>query len=240
MSCLGCGAEKTIRAHLIPQAFIREVRGVGKKHALGVSDLSRFEPSQNGRFDDSILCAQCDNRLGADEKYAFETLAEFREIAKDIVKDVFELAQIGGDRLFRFAMGIVWKYSVTKPHYGQVQLGPYGEQLRLALFEDKPPPSYIDAFVMKIHTGKSSSNFYNTPTVDKFDGVNFARFTVGGFVFMLKLDKRDEKHLPADAWLRGRTVAAVPAIPMNEITEGLVQLDTVGHPKLLSIFGMTK
>ena len=70
MPCLNCGAEETIKAHLMPQAFVKEIRGEDTAHAITNSDLSAFQPSQNGRYDDAILCAPCDNKLGRDENFA--------------------------------------------------------------------------------------------------------------------------------------------------------------------------
>ena len=63
-TCLACGATSTIRAHLIPQAFAREIRDGDQTFAMTKGMTAAFRPIQNGLFDDTILCRECDNRLG--------------------------------------------------------------------------------------------------------------------------------------------------------------------------------
>ncbi len=218
MPCANCGSIHTIKAHLIPQAFIREVRGEDKGHALTDRVIGDFRPSQNGRYDDAILCAQCDNRLGADEKYAFETLKRIREAAPQIVDRSFSVERVGGDRLLRFALGIVWKYALTRLHYGQISIGPYKDRLKGALFAGGDPQ--IDAFMMKLHSGDGVSYFYRAPLTSRHGGVNFARFSVGGFVFLVKLDQRTTARVPAEVWLRGNRNIQIPAIALDKIEEG--------------------
>lgn len=224
MACLVCGAEKTVKAHLIPQAFAREVRGEDKNHALTNRDISSFQPSQNGRYDDTILCATCDNRLGMDEKYAFETLAAIRKAAPHIVNRRFAVEGISGDRLLRFAAGIVWKYALTKTHYGRIEIGPYAAKLRELLFGDGPGSPAIDAFLMKLHTGDDEPYFYRAPSPERYEGLNFVRFSVGGFIFLLKLDQRSAPSLPHSAWLRGNSNISIPAMPFDNIEEGRMVL----------------
>lgn len=220
MACRNCGATSTIKAHLIPQAFVREVRGDDKGHALTNSDISSFQPSQNGRYDDAILCAICDNRLGLNEKYAFETLAAIRKAAPHIVNRGFAVEGISGDRLLRFAAGIVWKYALTKSHYGRIDIGPYAEKLREMLFGNGPGSPAIDAFLMKLHTGDGEPYFYRAPSRERYEGLNFARFSVGGFIFLLKLDQRSTPSLPHSTWLRGNSNISMPAMPLDKIEEG--------------------
>lgn len=224
MACANCGTERTIKAHLIPQAFAREVRGEDTAHALTNGNLSSFQPSQNGRFDDTILCADCDNALGRDEKYAVETLARIRKAAPHIVDRTFEVEGIDGDRLLRFAMAIVWKYALTKPHYGRIAIGPYAERLRQSLYGSGSPDIAVDAFMMKLHSGDDEPYFYRVPLLEKYHGMNFARFSVGGFIFLLKLDQRRPPSPPKEAWLRGNTSIMIPAMRYDQITEGRMVL----------------
>lgn len=222
MPCANCGSPRTIKAHLIPQAFIREVRVEDKGHALTDRVIGEFQPSQNGRYDDAILCAECDNRLGADEKYAFETLKRIREAAPRIVGHPFSVQGVDGDRLLRFAMGIVWKYALTRPHYGRISIGPYADRLKGALFAAGDPQ--IDAFMMKLHSGDDVSYFYRAPLTSRYQGVNFARFSVGGFVFLVKLDQRTAAQIPAEGWLRGNRDVLIPALALDNLEEGRIFL----------------
>lgn len=220
MPCANCGEIATVKAHLIPQAFAREVRGGDKQHALTDNNISSFQPSQNGRYDDSILCANCDNRLGKDEKYAFETLAAIRAESVDLVNRAFMADGVDGDRLLRFAAGIIWKYALTKPHYGRIEIGPFRQMLREVLFEDGPGSPAIDAFLLKLHSGDDSVYFYRAPSLERYEGLNFSRFAVGGFIFLVKLDQRRPSSPPKAAWLRGNCSLLIPAIAFSGIEEG--------------------
>src|SRR5438876_8781160 len=130
MSCLNCSSTKTIEAHLIPQVFTKEVT-VGLAHAIvAPNDEDRIRPSQRGFSDSEILCSACDNRLGALEKSASEALQRIREKTAHAPFGPYPIADFKGDRFIRFCAGLAWKYSVTKPHYGRIDLGPYQSVLR--------------------------------------------------------------------------------------------------------------
>jgi hypothetical protein len=187
-------------------------------------NISSFQPSQNGRYDDDILCAACDNILGADEKYAFETLAVIRRSVPHIVDRMFGADGIQGDRLLRFAAGIVWKYALTKENYGRIDIGPYAEKLQEMLFGDVPPPREINAFLMKLHSGDDEPYFYRAPLLDRHKGINFIRFSVGGFVFFVKLDRRDAAWLPMAGWLSGNSNILIPAMRYDALEEGRMVL----------------
>lgn len=220
MPCANCGAERTIRAHLIPQAFVREVRGDAKGYALTNRDISSFQPSQNGRYDDGILCAACDNHLGADEKYALEKLAAIRGLAPHIVGRPFMVDGIDGDRLFRFAAGVVWKFALTKPHYGRIAIGPYADVLRALLYDGSDGGQAVNGFLMKLYTGDHDAYFNRAPSTERYHGVNFVRFSVGSFIFLLKLDRRPATGVPAEAWLRGSNSVLISAMAFNQVEEG--------------------
>lgn len=83
MACIKCGKKETIKAHLIPKVFCREIQ-VGKMHAAGVINSNKFTPTQSGVFDKQILCAKCDGELGELENYAAKT---FRIIRKKYVSN---------------------------------------------------------------------------------------------------------------------------------------------------------
>lgn len=224
MPCQNCGAGGTIKAHLIPQAFVKEVRGDDKGYALTNRDASSFQPSQNGRYDDAILCATCDNILGKDERYAFEMLRTIRGSAPDIVGRAFMVDGVEGNRLLRFAAGTVWKFTLTKSHYGRIDIGPYASTLQAFLFKGVDGGGAVDAFLMKLHSGDEASYFNRAPSPERYEGLNFVRFSVGGFVFLLKLDRRPAANVPAAAWLRGNTNILIPAMPFNQSEEGRIVL----------------
>lgn len=81
MPCIRCGNLITIKAHLLPQVFCKEVK-VGASFATMVKESGEFSLTQSGVFDKNILCEECDGKLGKNEKYAAEL---FRLIRKKVL-----------------------------------------------------------------------------------------------------------------------------------------------------------
>jgi hypothetical protein len=219
--CLVCGATPTIRAHLIPQAFSREVRGGDIKFALTSARATRFRPTQNGIFDPGILCQQCDNALGKNEKYTFEVLAGARRLTKARVGTHVVMEPVSGDRLIRFAAGLCWKYCVTQRPYGRIDAGPFADRLRDVAFVLSLIPPDIDLFMVHLSGGGYEKHFYRAPLPDRYKSTNFIRFSVGGFVMFLKIDKRPNPNFSSsDIWMRGRHDVVFYTAPFDAFEEG--------------------
>jgi len=219
-ACLNCGASSTIRAHLIPQAFVREVRGRDTDHAVVQGASLKYRSSKNGLFDDHLLCAGCDGRLGAHENYVLGLLTDLRGKTTSRTNNLFE-APVDGNRFLKFATGIAWKYASTSRERGKIEVGPYADLIRDISLNDAVIPSSVDAFVCRLHSGDGKVYIYRAPKLDKQFGVNFVRFAVGGFVIFLKLDKRpNPPSLPASNWLRGASIFSFPVLPMTNFEEG--------------------
>lgn len=217
--CLACGERPTIRTHLIPQAFTREVRSGDNQLAL--TNGSKFRISQNALHDNSILCAECDNRLGKNERYAFEAFCRLRTETNSKL-NTHERSPASGDTLIRFAAGISWKYCVTKPEYGCIDgVGPYADLLkRAALGEGAIPPS-IDMFLIRLKALQLEERFFRAPMPDRQFGVNLIRLTLGAFLMFLKIDKRPPPRIGMpEIWMRGRSEVVFPVCPMNMFEEG--------------------
>jgi hypothetical protein len=202
--------------------------------AVTNGDLSGFQPSQNGRYDDSILCAQCDNVLGKDEKYAFETLAKIRDGFGNRGSHQV-VAGLDGDRLFRCATGVAWKFALTKEHYGRIEIGPYADTLRRILFYQSEA-LHVDAFMMRFHDGTSEARFFRAPQPGRYGSVNFIRLGLGGFIFLIKIDKRPANNVPREAWLRGKGDVLVPLMPANFLEEGKLLRNIDGKNRKLASF----
>nr|WP_294810170.1 hypothetical protein [uncultured Sphingomonas sp.] len=127
---------------------------------------------------------------------------------------------IDGDRMVRFAAGIAWKYAVTTQP-GRIEVGPYVDVLGDVALRDGPIPTSIDVAMLRIVELDGDVYFYRTPMPDRKEGANVVRFTVGSFLFFLKIDKRrNGSILPAECWLRGRTKGAFVVAPSDLTEEG--------------------
>jgi hypothetical protein len=221
MACLVCGEEKTIDAHLIPRAFAVEIQASpGEKHVLTHPQSSGFRTTNTGRYDPKILCGKCDGILGRHEGYAFNLLQKAR--AQNVPPGRFlAVDPLDGDTLVRLAAGIAWKYAVTRPEFGRISVGPYYlSVLAEVSFELKSVPPSVDVSAFQLQAGDSEAYFYRMPLLDRKEGVNLVRFSVGGFVFFLKVDRRSNPSFPpAECWLRGKKAGAFIVAPAHAFEE---------------------
>lgn len=237
MSCLVCGSKKTIKAHLIPKAFTKEViLNVGEKHVVTHSSGDQYRTTDTGLFDQDILCGPCDGKIGRYEGNVFNFLRRARD-ARPRVNAFLECDPIDGDMFVRFAAGIAWKYSATKTSYGRIDVGPYANVLKKVAFKDKHIPNSIDLAAFFLQDGRSDVYFYRTPLLDRQGQVNLVRFSVGGFVFFLKVDKRpNPKMIPDHCWLRQKSKGAFLVAPAEHFEEWTMQADARMHPRLKGYF----
>ena len=222
MACLNCGERKTIRAHLIPRSFAREVQ-VGKAHAVVRVNGEILKLTQSGIFDTDILCGPCDNHLGSYESYALKALRRVRKAATGFPSDkVLTVTDIDGDKMVRFCAAILWKYSVTSRRNGRIELGPYQGTLKSVIFDNAPIPTQIDAFAFRlVRDSKDDGVFsYRTPRPDRKEGINVFRLMVGGTLFFIRVDKRSlENRVLAPLWLRGQSSMSVLVAPAQFFEE---------------------
>jgi len=221
MPCLSCGAEKTIEAHLIPKAFVMEVkRDRGEQHLIIHQGTERPKVSNTGAFDRTILCGPCDGILGKHESYVFKLLKHLRDVQAPF-GTIVPVDPIEGDRIVRFAAGIAWKFAVTAPDRGQIKLGRYAQILADIALHEAPIPPAVDVALIRIVELDGDVYFYRAPLPDRKDDANMIRFSVGSFVFFLKVDKRrNGPTLPATCWLRGRSAGAFLMAPAHLFEEG--------------------
>lgn len=220
MTCLICGATPTIKSHLIPKAFAREVQ-VGKAHALAKGS-GGYDYTQSGIFEKNILCKNCDNSLGSLENIAVQTFRKIRQAAKDSPIGQYLLAGVSGDDILRFAAGILWKYSVCSEKNGRIDLGPYRQVFKDIAFGKGPVPANVDALLFRLKTHEQDDGVfaYRTPKSDRQEGVNGYRMLVGGMFIFIKTDKQTPKsqaHVLGS--VRGKTDLPYVVLPAQKFEE---------------------
>lgn len=237
MACLQCGKPKSIKAHLIPKAFVMEVKvDRGEQHLLIHQGKNKSRVTVTGLYDDKLLCGTCDGILGDHENYAYRLLKKIRQ-HKAPLGSIVSISQINGDKLVRFAAGIAWKYANTRPELGRIDIGPYSSHLAEVAFGKKEIPTAFDIVMFRLFESAGDTYFYRTPIPDHQDGVNIVRFTVGSVVFFLKIDKRNSgKLLPTECWLRGKTEGAFVLVPAETFEEGRIHRDLATNPSSLNFF----
>ncbi len=237
MPCLHCGEPKTIEAHLIPKAFVMEVKvDRGEQHLLLHKRTPHPKVSHTGVYDSNILCGDCDNILGRYESYARDLFRKIRTQSFSAGK-VISMEGVDGDMLVRFASGIAWKYAVTIPSRGRIDIGPYKDILRMVALSGGQIPNAIDVTIARIIELDGDVYYYRTPIPDRKEGVNVVRFCLGGHLILLKIDKRPPGNwLPEDCWLRGRKKGAFVTLPAEYVEEAIVHSELANRPPVRQFF----
>lgn len=191
MSCIRCNEKKTIKAHLIPQVFCKEVQ-VGKGHATGVKEDGSFHFSQSGTFDKSILCADCDGKLGQLEEYTAKVLKSIRENSKGLTFGLKTVEGVDKDKIARFCAGILWKYSITQEHYGKVDLYGFQDGVKRIAYSEMDIPEWFDVAIFRLRTHSLDDGVfaYRAPLIDRKNRVRLYRFMLGGCLFFVKIHRK--------------------------------------------------
>src|ERR1043166_5256298 len=121
---LGCTSTDLVHSHIIPAGFARLV--MGSEHNVKVTPtISARARQQLGEYDDGILCAACDGKLGEYDRYAVATLSSFK--GHHVVKEqVVEIPGVRGDDRAKFVWAAIWRPSLgSRPLCSEINLGRY-------------------------------------------------------------------------------------------------------------------
>lgn len=142
MGCTICGAEKTVRSHIIPKAFAHEIRG-DATHVVGASRHHRSaKPSQGGVFCDHLLCSNHESLTAGADKYAVEFVRRVADAWGDRKqRTTLEVDNPQPHLLRTFTLLTIWReiHSLQDPG---LSLGPYEDLVRRHLFDGKEAPDW--------------------------------------------------------------------------------------------------
>jgi hypothetical protein len=238
MPCIRCGNPKTIKAHLLPQVFCKEVK-VGTSFASMVNDSGSFSLTQSGVFDKNILCKECDGKLGKNEKYAAEAFRLIRQKSVGNYNGTALLANQDKEKILRFVAGILWKYSITQKEYGRIDLFGFQEDVKRIAYEEIEIPTWFDAllFRLKIHPNDDGVFAYRAPLPDKLDRVRIYRFMVGGILFFVKVHNKKMRNDPTQQnWLSQEDDLQYVIAPANMFEEYKILKDIAFNSEPLSSY----
>ena len=133
-----------IRAHIFARGFAQDAQE-SYRHNLLIS-LGSVRPLHAlGIYDNRILCAHCDGKLGELDNYALQVCRRF-DVEHRIRDDgLFEMENVDGDRFATFVLSVLWRASITnRREFAKVSLGSYEEEARDVIFGAKPLASMSD------------------------------------------------------------------------------------------------
>jgi hypothetical protein len=204
MICRLCQTERRlVKAHIIPEGFFRSLGD--RSETLEIhTNKSGAHPKKApiGVYDKSILCGPCDNVFSPWDKHAQDVLlCDFSyetTIYDGPAKLGWKVARFDYRLLKLFFLSLLWRASVsTHDFYRRVSTGPFEQDLRTMIMAGEPGTADRFAVVLARFDAPGYTAMLD-PHPDRYDGINYFRFYLAGFVAYIKVDHRPPQDALAD------------------------------------------
>lgn len=143
--CRYCGQYKELcSAHIIPKSFYCLKQLKSDDRLIGIDQQGAINSTyyQNGIKDNTILCSECDRRLGEYDKYAKEILFDVLPKHKFPDTQIFLLRpdnyKFDYQKLRYFFISLVWRASISNSGDSNISLGKY-EDIALKILKGEIP-----------------------------------------------------------------------------------------------------
>lgn len=224
--CKLCGhSGKLVKAHAIPEAFFRLLRGGGEA-PLMITDRKGHFPKRSpiGVYDSGILCANCEAKFGPLDEYAAQVLlndfdSQFATIRDEGTGDVrgYVSEATDGERLLRFLVSVLWRASAsTHPFYSSVNLKGLEADAARAVDTSRPLSEAFDAVLSrwKPSAGEDFTSAMLNPHPETLVGVTVYRLYLGPTIAFVKVDPGSFAGVVAEYSLRSAQRVTVVARDM--------------------------
>jgi len=184
-----------IKAHVIPAGFFRSIEDPSETLELHTNTPGTYpKRAPIGVYDKSILCRACDNVFSPWEKHAQDVLlrdfAEEAAIYHGHEKAAWVIDKFDYSRLKLFFVSLLWRASIsTQPFYRRISTGPFESELRAMILAGAPGAPETFAVSLARFEEPAYSAMLD-PHRERYDGVNYCRFYLAGFVIYIKVDQR--------------------------------------------------
>jgi hypothetical protein len=208
MKCHLCLEDKKlIKAHIIPESFFLPLRFGKRAPEIHTNiDGKHSKRSPVGIYDTSILCSECANTIGDWDNYAQQLL--LKEFNEDLAvydgskKVAYKIDSFDYEKLKLFFISVLWRASISSHYFfKRVKLGPYESVARKMILENEPGSAEDFSVVIAKFSEPNVTGILD-PHKDKYDGVNFYRFYMTGFVIYVKVDKRNTPEFLKKFYIR--------------------------------------
>ena len=219
-------AKKLIKAHIIPEGFIRPLRSEGiapEMHCNSPGSYPKRMPV--GIYDPLILCGDCDRKMGQWDDYAQELLlkrfSEASVIQLNQQKACWRIEHYHHLKLKLFFVSLLWRASVSQQSFfKRISLGPFESQLRAMIMDENPGRSE-DFAVILARFGDSDITAMLDPRREKFESVSFVKFYLTGFLAYIKVDQRPTPSAFADYRMQEGAPLIVLSQRLHNSSDGL-------------------
>jgi len=140
-TCRYCKVKKDLcGAHIIPKKFYFDYTNA--KYKSVNSENGNWKQSQNGAWDDSILCPDCDGILNNFDREGYRVLLQDLSDYKKTIsstRSTYLLNKESYDyvKLRCFFISMLWRASISqKSEFNQIKLGPY-EDIALKIIKNE-------------------------------------------------------------------------------------------------------
>ena len=238
--CNMCGQllsdENSCEAHLFPEWTVKEQ----KEHSsddclLSVSEGCSKMKRPNGVYDPTILCRDCDNKIGIYDGAAKIALLSTKPDIKRIDKvDFLTLRNVNADYIQLFALSLLWRSHISdRPEARNINLGIYGDKFVKAIKDkDQLIMNLFPVTIFKVESDDDEVNFLVRGIVSmtslvrsEFPANYYEIFLPRGFIMHIKVDKR-KWDMPSVQDLTKNGILKVPILKIKDISllKGLASL----------------
>ena len=208
MVCRLCDTDRPlIKAHVVPEGFFRVFRDGSAVPELFTNKRGAHpKRSPSGVYDKSILCEKCDNAFSPWDKHAQEVLlhdfSDETAIYAGPRKIGWTITRFDYRSLKLFFLSLFWRASVsTHEFYRRISIGPFEAELRGMIVNADPGAADTFAVTLSRFDQRALRGMLD-PHRERYDGVNYCRFYLGGFVAHIKVDRRPPPEFLSDFIIR--------------------------------------
>lgn len=184
-----CTSTDLIEGHIVARGFARDAQE-SYRHNLLIS-IGNVRPLRAlGIYDNGILCADRDGKLGDLDNDALQVCRRFQ--AEHTIRDdgLFEMQNVDGPRFATFVLSVLWRASITsRPEFAKVSLGQYEDDARDVIFGAKSlaaMPDYQLLVGRYRQTGKFNPARNYTVPAKMTTGLTGWYFALNGFRILAK------------------------------------------------------
>ncbi len=209
--CRFCGqSKKLIKAHVVPEKFFS--LDVQNPLLMIAADKPYETRCPIGIYDENILCADCDNKLGVYDEEAQKLFLTNIGIYKHKDKDLHEIppSAYNYEKLRLFFISLIWRASISSMNaFRNVSLGQKFEKMALDILKD-PALDREDLFSVLIFKLKENPDIplekvYIEPWSFRCEGARMYSFVFAGYNIHIKVDKRKLNQPIADFFLKSNS-----------------------------------